>query len=193
MRSTGVVRAQATPPSIVPQRGQATEHDSETPRSEHWGVFHKDITGSNLPNDSSHLFPETGSASAESLAGSGATDVLTRKSARYHINRTSPWKAVKGAHVIPYRERLKGAIVLPCEENVSAEGIIFNSAYSPESTEDSSEYASTSAREKCQLIHLPSCSAGDGGWGCHTIVSRKRTLCRALSTPFIVSITQPIP
>jgi hypothetical protein len=65
---SGVVRAQHTPFRIEPQRGQVSENSSKPPRSEHWGVFHEDETGSNLANDPGKFAPKPGPGASDSGA-----------------------------------------------------------------------------------------------------------------------------
>ncbi|BAP44735.1 hypothetical protein PSCI_4033 [Pseudomonas sp. StFLB209] len=55
-------------------------------------------------------------------------DVLARKSARNHVNKASPWAAVKGSDVRPNRERRQGAIVLSLRQNLCGVGITLNGA-----------------------------------------------------------------
>jgi hypothetical protein len=78
--STGVFSPQHTPFRIVPQRGQVAKNSSESPRSEYWGVFHEDETGSNLANDPGKFAPKPGPGSGDSCALPCGADVLAWES-----------------------------------------------------------------------------------------------------------------
>jgi hypothetical protein len=97
-------------------------------RSEHWAVLHEDVAGFHLANDASHFTPEAGALTVESVAGTCDTDVLTRKASRNHINKASPWAAVKTRDVRPNRENRQAFIGLPLREKGCAVGITFNCA-----------------------------------------------------------------
>jgi hypothetical protein len=102
-----------SPPRIIPHRGQVSENDSESPRSESWGVFHVDVPRHHLANDAGELSPQPGALASESFATAGKADILARESTRYHVNKAAPWSSVKGAHIIPNRERREVSGVLP--------------------------------------------------------------------------------
>ncbi|VXB23597.1 hypothetical protein BURKHO8Y_110237 [Burkholderia sp. 8Y] len=57
MGSAGIGRRNDSPFRIEPHRGQVSENSSESPRSEHWAVFHFNSDGLYLANDPSHLGP----------------------------------------------------------------------------------------------------------------------------------------
>lgn len=57
VRGADVMSSQHIPPRIIPERGQVTEDDSESPSSEHWAVLHEHERGSHLANDASELAP----------------------------------------------------------------------------------------------------------------------------------------
>jgi hypothetical protein len=73
---SGVNRPQHTPFSIEPQRGQVSENPSKPSRSEHWGVFHEDVLGSNLANDPGKLAPKPGTFTVNSGSLARCADVL---------------------------------------------------------------------------------------------------------------------
>jgi len=148
VRGTEVVRSDAIPLSIEPERGQISEYDSEPPRSEHWGIFHEDEPGSNIANDASHFGPEPGSLAAETFSRPGDADVLARESARHHVNTAAPWSAVKGSDVIPDRERRQDSIVLARKQNVSGVGFELDGADGSPPEQVPAEDASARAREE---------------------------------------------
>ena len=47
------------PDCIHPERGKVGEDDIESPKSEHWAVFHEDEAGSNVANNPGKFFPES--------------------------------------------------------------------------------------------------------------------------------------
>ena len=91
--------------------------------------------------------------SVDACAFACNADVLTRKASRHHINTASPWSSVKGLDIIPNRERREKSVILPCDEYACGVGVPLDGAHGFPSKEVPSEYASTSAREKSQLIH----------------------------------------
>jgi hypothetical protein len=89
--SAGIVRPQDTPFRIEPQAGQVSENSSKPPRSEHWGVFHEDETGSNLANDPSEFKPQPGFRPFKALARRiGAGNVLAGETAADDVNVAAP-------------------------------------------------------------------------------------------------------
>jgi hypothetical protein len=72
---------------------------------------------------------------------------LTRKPARYHVNTSAPRSAVKGANVIPNRERREKAFILPGAQYSSGIRLPLNGTDGSPPEEFAAEYASTSARE----------------------------------------------
>jgi hypothetical protein len=148
-----VVRSQHAPFRIEPERGQVSEYTSKPARSEHWAVFHEDESGSNVTNDPLHVEPEPAPLAVDPGALASGADVLARETSRHHVSTASPWSAVKGTDVIPDRERRQGAIVLARNEYVAGVGLSFDGADRAPSMQMSTEDASTSAREKCQLTH----------------------------------------
>jgi hypothetical protein len=101
-----------SPATVIPQLGQVPEYSAKPSTSEHWRVFHERETGSYFANDSGHFQPEAGAFAVDSFAGSCCGYVLAGKAARYHVNNSAPRSAVKGADVIPYRERRENPVVL---------------------------------------------------------------------------------
>jgi hypothetical protein len=99
------------------------------------------------------MTPHSGSGSINAGAFSGCADVLARKSSRYHVNNSSPRSAVKGLNVIPNRESRENAVILSGGKYASCVGFPLNGADCSPSEQMSSEYSSTSACEKSQLIH----------------------------------------
>jgi len=181
MRRTGVASPEHSPLCIIPQRGQVSENPSKPARSEHWGVFHEDESRSYLANDPRHFSPEAGAGAVNAGALSCGTDVLARESARHHVNTASPRASVKGSHVIPDRERREAPIVLASHENACGVVIELDGADSSPSEQVPAEDASTSAREKSQLIeHEASCSTFYHSRG---RLLTTLTLCRTHSNP----------
>jgi hypothetical protein len=145
-----------TPSRIKPHRGQVPENSIESSRSEHWGVFHIDISGFHFANDSRHVTPHSRSGSFDASASSSGRNVLTGKSSRYDINTSCPRFSVKGLNVIPNRERRENSVILSREQYACCVGFPLNGTDSAPSKQVSPEYSSTSACEKSQLIHVTS-------------------------------------
>ena len=143
----GVMRSKHAPLRIIPQRGKVTEDHGKASSNKHWAVFHKDETRSNLTDNSRHLSPKPASVSFDSGSFACNADVLAGKSARNDVNTASPRSAVKGANVVPNRERRENAVILSGAQYASGVGVSFDGADSSPSKEMSAEYASTSARE----------------------------------------------
>jgi hypothetical protein len=147
MGRSDIGSSQHSPSRIKPQRGQVSENHSESSSSEHWRVFHKRITGSYFTDDSRHLQPEPAAFSGNSDSLSGCADVLTGKPARYHVNTAAPWSAVKGAYVIPYRERREKSVILPGEQYARSVGVPLNGTDCSPAKQVSAKYSATSACE----------------------------------------------
>lgn len=160
MRRSSVASPEHSPPRIIPQRGQVSENASKPARSEHWGVLHEDEARSYFANDPRHLSPEAGAGAVNAGALSCRADILARESARHHANTASPWSSVKGAHVIPDRERREAPVVLASHENACGVGIALDGADGSPSEQVTAEDASTSAREKSQLIEHHALACG---------------------------------
>jgi hypothetical protein len=153
VRRSDIVRSQHTPFRIEPQRGQVTEDSAKSANSEGWGVLHEHEARSYLANDAGKLSPKAASLAVDSRSCSGNADVLTGKAARNDINTASPRSSVKGANVVPNRERRETSIILSGEQSPSGIGVKFDGAHGSPSEQMPAEYSSTSAREKSQLIH----------------------------------------
>jgi hypothetical protein len=147
MGSSGMVRPDDSPSRIEPQRGQVSEYDSEPPRSEHWRIFHEDESRSYFANDAGHFHPEPRSLSFEPGALSGGADILAGKAPRNHVNKSAPWLAVKGANVIPDRERLQLPVILSGHKYACGVSVDLNGTDGAPSEQLAAEYASTSACE----------------------------------------------
>jgi hypothetical protein len=108
-----------------------------------------------LTDDSRHVFPHAASLAFDAGAFSGGADVLARESSRHHVNTASPRPSVKGLNVIPDRERRQASVILAGNQDACGVGVPLDSAHGAPSKEMSTEDASTSAREKSQLMHWP--------------------------------------
>ncbi len=145
--------SQHCPPAVIPERGQITEHSSESPSNESWAVLHVAEAGSNLANDPRHVAPHAAALSVNACAFAGNADVLAREAPRNHVNKSAPRSSVKGAHVRPNRERSQGSTVLSLRQNLCGVGITLNCAHGAPAQAVPCEYSATSACEKSQLIH----------------------------------------
>ena len=142
-----VSSSQHSPPRIEPHLGQVSENSAKPPRSEHWGVFHEDESGSYLANHSRHLAPKPGALAVDSGALASAGDVLTGESSRDDVNISSPRSPVEGADVIPYGEAGEVSVSLAGEEDAAAVGIKLDSADGTVAEEEVCEDASTGSGE----------------------------------------------
>ena len=142
VRSAGIVRAQHSPSSIEPHRGQVPENSSKSTRSEHWAVFHEDEAGSNLANDPGHLSPKAGSLSVNPCSLPCAADVLAGESPGHDIDPPSPGVPIEGSDVIPDWEPGEDAVSLALEQDSPRVFLQFNGAdwnmSEKEAAEDSS-------------------------------------------------------
>jgi len=143
-----------SPLRIVPHRGQVSEYNSKSPRSEYWAVLHEDVSWSYLANDPRHVRPHPTALSCDACSLSGCADILAREAPRYHVNKAAPRSSVKGLNVIPYRERREKAFILSGGKYSSGIGFPFDGTDGFPSEQLAPKYSSTSAREKCQLIHV---------------------------------------
>nr|WP_240184328.1 hypothetical protein [Halomonas sp. BN3-1] len=146
-RTADGVTAQHSPARIKPHLGQVSENSSESSKSESWTVFHEDVAWSYLANDPSHFSPQAGSLAIEPSAVSSNGYVLTRESARNHVNKSLPRLSVKGANVIPNREGRENAVILSGGKNACGVGVLLDRAYRSPSEKVAAEYSATSARE----------------------------------------------
>lgn len=147
MRCANVGSSQHCPAAVIPERGQITQDSLESANKERWAVFHERVAGSNLANDPRHVRPEAAARAADPRALAGDADVLAREAASDHVNSAAPWPSVKGAHVIPYRERREKAVILACDENARGVGVKLDGAHGVPAEQLAAEYAATSARE----------------------------------------------
>jgi hypothetical protein len=147
VRRTRVVGSQHTPSRIIPQRPKVTEDGNKASSNKEMRVFHENKFRSNLADDSRHVMPQPRTLSGNSGALACRRDVLAGKAARYDINTASPRSAVKGANVIPYRERRDAPVVLACAQYPSGVGVDLDRADGSPSKQMSAEYSATSARE----------------------------------------------
>jgi hypothetical protein len=123
-----VVSSENSPSRIKPQRGQVFENSVESPRSEHWRVFHERELGSYFTNDPGHFHPEPRALSVKPCALSGAADVLAWESTGHHAHGACPGPAVECAHVIPHWEARQQSVALAGQQHASGVGIKLNSA-----------------------------------------------------------------
>jgi hypothetical protein len=78
---SNVGSSQHCPFAVIPERGQVTEDNSESPSKQSWAVLHECEAGSNLANDARHVSPHAGSFAADSGSFSGQANVLARETA----------------------------------------------------------------------------------------------------------------
>ena len=159
VRRSNIGRSHNSPLRVIPERGKITKDSVESSRSEHWAVFHEDVTGSNFANHPRHVSPHPAALSVKAVASAGDADVLARKPARYNVNNSSPRSSVKGLNIIPNRERREKAVILSGGKYASWVWLPLDGADCSPSEEMTSEYSSTSAREKSQLIHFFFCGS----------------------------------
>ena len=148
MRRPHFIRPQHHPFRIIPARGQVSKNTSKPASSEHWGVFHKDVLRSYLANNPVHFPPESRAGAINAGTFTCRADVLAREASRYHVNKAAPWSSVKGAYVIPNRERREKAVILSGEQYACGIGFELDGTDSSDSKQFAAKYASTSAREK---------------------------------------------
>ena len=148
MGSSGIGCSEHSPFRIVPQRGQVPENNVKSPRSEYWAILHDDVARSYLANDPRHVLPHSAPLSFDACSLSGCADVLTRKAARYHVNKAAPWSSVKGLNVIPYRERREKAFILSGGKYSSGVGFPLNCTDAFPSEELPAKDASSGACEE---------------------------------------------
>jgi hypothetical protein len=153
VRGANVGSSQHCPSAVIPERGQVTEHSSESPSNEGWAVLHEREAGSNFANDPRHVLPHSAALSVNAGAFAGHADVLAREASRNHINTPAPRSSVKGANVAPDRERREKPFVLAGGKYASGVGLPLNCAHAAPPEQLAREYSATSACEKSQLIH----------------------------------------
>jgi hypothetical protein len=133
-----------SPRSIEPERGQVSKHSAKSSSNESWGVLHEDEAGSNLANDSGHVEPQTRTGAINAGALPCDADVLAWESPRHHVNTSAPRVSVKGANVIPNRERREKAVVLSGDKYACGIGLPLNSTDGSPAEQLAAENASTS-------------------------------------------------
>jgi hypothetical protein len=158
VRRSNIGSSQHSPSAVIPERGQVTEDNSESPSNESWTVFHEDVSGSNFANDARHVGPHSAALSGDSCALAGNADVLAGKPSSHDVNNAAPRSSVKCPNVIPNRERREKAVVLSLGKNSGGVWLPFNSADAAVSEHLPCKDASTSAREKMKLIHASNCA-----------------------------------
>jgi hypothetical protein len=151
VRCSGMDRSEHSPLRIVPHRGQVSEYNSKSPRSEYWAVLHERVSGSYLANDPRHVRPHPTAFPCDARSLSGCADILAREAARYHVNKSVPRSSVKGLNVIPYRERREKAFILSGGKYSSGVWLPFDGAYAFPSKEFASE---DTASGPCEERHF---------------------------------------
>ena len=154
VRCAGMDCSQHSPSRIIPHRGQVSENDSKPPRSKNWRVFHERVSRSNFANDPGHFSPESRPIAFDPRAFSCGADILTREPASDDIHHSTPRAPIEGSHIVPDGEGIKAPVILSGHEHVSGAWLVFDGADGSPPEELAPEYASTSACEKCQLIHF---------------------------------------
>lgn len=145
MWGADVARSQHIPPRIKPERGQVTEDDSEPARSEHWGVLHEHVSGSNLANDASELAPEAAALALDAGASPSAGDILAREAAADEVDVPSPGHSVEGADVVPDGERVEHPVALALGQDALAVGVELNGADGPPSKQPGGKQSAAGA------------------------------------------------
>jgi hypothetical protein len=87
---------------------------------------------------------------------SGNANILAGKAARNHVNNSPPRFSVKGANIIPDRERVENAVILSLDKYACGVWFSLDGANCSPSEQCPCEYSATSACEKSQLIHTTS-------------------------------------
>jgi hypothetical protein len=147
VRRSDIGRSQHSPPRVIPERGQVTEHSSESPSNEGWAVLHEHDAGSNFANHPRHVRPHSRSLAVDPCALTGNADVLARKAARNHVNTAAPRVSVKGPNVIPNREGREKAVVLSLGKYACGVGLPLDCTDGSPAQQVAAENSSTSARE----------------------------------------------
>jgi hypothetical protein len=147
VRCSNFARSEDTPLCVVPQAVKVLEHAGKSASAQVRRIFDEDKGGANLADDADHLEPQSAALALEALARAGGADVLARKAARNDVNNSAPWSSVKGADVVPDRERLEDAVVLALREDLSPVRFDLDGADGSPAEELSPEYAAASARE----------------------------------------------
>jgi hypothetical protein len=92
----------AVPPRIIPERGQVSENVSKSSTKESCDVFHDDVAGSKLANESCIFSPEAGALTGQPGARPGKADVLAGEAAADHVHGSDHLSSQRG-HVVETR------------------------------------------------------------------------------------------
>jgi hypothetical protein len=125
--SAGLSRTETTPFRIKPERGKSPEDVPESFGPEVGGVFNENITGLDLFNDPQHFEPQPRSLAIDPAPFPSGGDVLARKSARNHVNKSSPRPPIKRPYVRPNWENGQDPVILPLSQNGRAVCVNLNS------------------------------------------------------------------
>jgi hypothetical protein len=112
--------------SHIPHRGKISNNSVESEKSKVWRVFNENVSWQNFADDSLKFTPQPRTRTVESSLRPIDGDVLARKPARNHVNNSAPRSAVKGANIIPDRERLENAFILSSAQYASGVGVDFD-------------------------------------------------------------------
>ena len=105
------------PARIVPARGKVSENVEKPPSSQSWDVFHEDVAGHQLANESLELRPKTGSVTCKSCSFASGRNVLAGEAPGEHVDlvevvRTAVAHVGEAGHVGPMqREDLAAEVV----------------------------------------------------------------------------------
>jgi len=154
MPGTDLFCGEYHPFRIVPDGGKVFEDSDKAASSQEGTVFDEDVMRDDFANDSGVFPPQTTSTAGESCAITCRADVLARKPARYDINNSAPRSSVEGTYIVPNGERWEMPVILSLHESSRAKGADFHSSDCPPSQQNTAENSSSSACEKCQLIHV---------------------------------------
>ena len=128
VRCPAVLSAETIPLRIVPERGQVSDHRSESSRKEAWDVFQEDEARSNVANDARDFRPEP-SLVGLAKAAAGETDRLAREPRRDEIHRAAPRPAGEGCEIVPYRRLIQGRDFHLCHESGRCESVPLNETH----------------------------------------------------------------
>lgn len=93
----------AIPPSIIPERGQVSENVSKSSTKERCDVFHDNVSGSKLANQSCIVSPKAGTFAGQSSASSGQANVLAGEAAADRIDMPDHLSG-QSRHIIEARD-----------------------------------------------------------------------------------------
>ena len=86
VRRTNGGSGYAVPLSIVPERGQVPENDTEASPEKRGDILHEDVAGSNLANEAGVFDPEATALTREPFASASDGDILAGKSAANNVD-----------------------------------------------------------------------------------------------------------